>query len=198
MKNMEKSEIRRQMKQLRRELTDAEILKRSQVICESVLKMDEFKKAKELFVYMDCKGEVSTKPLIRKALSRGMKVAAPKVLSSDHEDCEMAYYYIRSLKDVALGYYNIPEPVTDRIADTEDALLIVPGVGFDRNCNRCGYGQGFYDRYLHAHPHHPTVALAFDFQIVDFIPANNTDIRPQILVTESAVYPAGEKEIDVK
>ncbi len=185
---MEKSEIRRQMKKLRRELSDAEILSRSQAICSRLMRLPIFEHAKELFVYLDCKGEVSTRPLIEEAWRRNWKLAAPRVLSRGFEPPQMAFYYISSYEEIAPGYYGIPEPVTEEKAETEDALLVVPGVGFDKSCSRCGYGEGFYDCYLREHPHHPSVALAFDFQIVDQVPAGPLDVRPQILITESAVY----------
>ncbi|MCD7745896.1 MAG: 5-formyltetrahydrofolate cyclo-ligase [Lachnospiraceae bacterium] len=201
---MEKSEIRRMVKERRRELPEMVLLEKSRRICETVIAFDAFQLADEIFVYMDCKGEVSTKPLIEEGWRLGKKVAAPKVEGED-----MRYYYISSYEDVADGYFHVPEPVTGRLAeenskDTERAseatdltshdepdcprvLLIVPGVGFDRRRNRCGYGKGFYDRYLAAHPEYKTVALAFDFQIVDEVSVRPEDIRPQILVTESRV-----------
>ena len=86
------------------------------------------------------------------------------------------------------GYFEIPEPTTGVPAEDEEAILIVPGVAFDRNRHRAGYGQGFYDRYLEKHPHHKTVAVAFDFQIVDEVPSEPTDICPQMVITESEIY----------
>lgn len=201
---MEKSEIRRMVKERRRELPEEVLLEKSRRICETVMGFDAFRLAEEVFVYMDCKGEVSTKPLIEEAWRLGKQVAAPKVEGED-----MQYYYISSFEDVADGYFHVPEPVTGCLADGKAAdedrsgesadlirphepegprvLLIVPGVGFDKTRNRCGYGKGFYDRYLAAHPEVTTVALAFDFQIMDDVPVRPEDIRPQILVTESRV-----------
>ncbi|MCD8016170.1 MAG: 5-formyltetrahydrofolate cyclo-ligase [Lachnospiraceae bacterium] len=214
---MEKNEIRRMVKGRRRELPEMVLLDKSRRICEIVMGFDTFRLADEIFVYMDCKGEVSTKLLMEEAWRLGKKVAAPKVEGED-----MRYYYISSFEDVANGYFHVPEPITGQLADNgasdserlnsyksseqieqddserlqvkdlpeeqkKRVLLIVPGVGFDRNRNRCGYGKGFYDRYLAAHPDYATVALAFDFQIVDEVPVRAEDIRPQVLVTESQV-----------
>ncbi|MCC8065840.1 MAG: 5-formyltetrahydrofolate cyclo-ligase [Clostridiales bacterium] len=180
---MEKRDIRKMVKERRKELPEAELTRRSQIICDAVCSLPEFQSAGEIYVYMDCKGEVSTKPLIETAWRLGKKVAAPKVEGED-----MTYYYISSYADVADGYFHVPEPNTGKAASGEDALLIVPGVGFDANRNRCGYGKGFYDRYLALHPHHVTVAVAFDFQIVDEIPVRLEDIRPDYLITESGFY----------
>jgi len=174
------------VKERRRELSGAVLREKSAAICAAVMELPEFQAADEVFVYMDCKGEVSTKPLIEEAWRLGKKVAAPKVEGED-----MSYYYILSYQDVEEGYFHVPEPKMDKPAvgkSAEKALLIVPGVGFDAERNRCGYGKGFYDRYLAAHPEHVTVALAFDFQIVDEVPTRPEDIRPMMLVTESRIF----------
>ena len=62
--------------------------------------------------------------------------------------------------------------------------MIMPGVAFDRKNHRVGYGGGFYDRFLEKHPLIRTVAVAFDFQILDQVPTEPTDIFPQIIITE--------------
>ncbi|MCD7820493.1 MAG: 5-formyltetrahydrofolate cyclo-ligase [Lachnospiraceae bacterium] len=170
------------VKERRKGLPEAFLTEKSRKICDAVLKLPDFQNAETIYVYMDCKGEVSTKPLIEAAWRLGKKVAAPKVEGED-----MSYYYITSYADIADGYFHVPEPVTKELAEDEEAFLLVPGVGFDLNRNRCGYGKGFYDRYLAAHTRHVTAAIAFDFQIVDEIPVRPEDIRPMYLFTESRI-----------
>ncbi len=182
-KNMEKKDIRKLVFSRRKELSPEVLNEKSRVICEKILQMEEFQKASCVYVYMDCKGEVSTKLLIETAWKLGKKVAAPKVHGED-----MTYYYISSYDDVAPGYYDIPEPVTAQAADDENALLIVPGVGFDSMRHRCGYGKGFYDRYLSVHTDHPTVAVAFEFQMMEEVPGDKHDIFPQYLITEERFF----------
>lgn len=181
---MEKKEIRKLVFSRRKELSVAVLDEKSNVICERILQMNEFQKAKTVYVYMDCKGEVSTKPLIEAVWKTGKKVAAPRVSGE-----VMDYYYISSYEDVAPGYYDIPEPVSSaQPADDEEALLIVPGVGFDANRHRCGYGKGFYDRYLSEHTKHTTIAVAFELQMMDEVPTWEHDILPQYLVTEQRFF----------
>lgn len=155
----------------------------SGMICERLIQTEVFQNASAVYVYMDCKGEVSTKPLLEAAWRMGKRTAAPLVLGPGR----MEYYYIESMEDVAPGYYDIPEPTTGRQAKEEQPLLIVPGVAFDRKLHRCGYGGGFYDRYLAAHPEYPTIAVAFEFQLVDQVPSGEFDIRPQMLITEREI-----------
>lgn len=181
---MEKKEIRKLIYQRRKEANPAELTKNSAQICEKLMKTEVFQNADAVYVYMDCKGEVSTKPILEECWKLGKRTAAPRVTGPG----TMLYYYISSYQDVAPGYYDIPEPVTKEEANDETALIIVPGVAFDKNHHRCGYGQGFYDRYLAAHPKCPTIAIAFDFQIVDEVPANEFDIFPQLLITEKETF----------
>ncbi len=181
---MEKKEIRKSTFASRKALSEEVLVKNSEIICNKIIAMDAYKNADTIYVYMDCKGEVSMKPLLLDAWVKGKKTCAPRVTGKG----EMKYYYITSYDDLAPGYYDIPEPVTEIEGDDENALLIVPGVGFDKKRHRCGYGQGFYDRYLCAHKQHVTVAVAFDFQIYPSVPFDEFDQIPDCLVTESAVY----------
>lgn len=182
-RNMEKKEIRKYVLGRRREMTQEECAEKSARICRKIIEMEAFQKAACIYVYMDFNGEVSTKPLIEEAWRMGKRVAAPKVFAED-----MRYFFIRSYEDVKPGYFGVPEPSGEADeASCEDALLIVPGVGFDENRHRCGYGKGFYDRYLSVHTKHETIAVAFEFQIVDEVPADRHDVFPQILVTEERV-----------
>ena len=141
--------------------------------------MEAFQKASCLYTYIDCKGEASTRLLMEEAWKLGKRVAAPKVHGED-----MDYFYIRSMEDLEPGYFQIPEPKEGLAkAEEEDALVIVPGVAFDSHLHRCGYGKGFYDRYLKAHPHHTAIAIALEFQVVEEVPSEQFDVCPDMLVT---------------
>lgn len=183
---MEKKDIRKQIFAARKAAKTDFVEQQSSIICDKIMALPRFQAAKCIYVYMDYNKEASTQRLIEEAWKLGKRVAAPKVFGE-----EMRYYYILSYEDVEPGYFGIPEPSMERglkEACEEDALLIVPGVAFDAKCHRCGYGKGFYDRYLSRHPKHPTVAIALDFQIVDHVPADKYDICPQMLITPSAEY----------
>ena len=70
----------------------------------------------------------------------------------------------------------------------QEALMIMPGVAFDRQNHRVGYGGGFYDRFLEKHPYITRVAVAFEFQMMSEVPVEPTDISPEIIVTEKEIY----------
>ena len=104
----------------------------------------------------------------------------------------MEFFHIENFGQLHPGTMGILEPEEGALADGADALVIMPGVAFDRDRRRIGYGGGYYDRYLAAHPCLPTMAVAFDCQVLDEVPYDEYDIRPQILVTETSVYEDGK------
>jgi len=69
-------------------------------------------------------------------------------------------------------------------------LVIVPGVVFDKNLNRIGFGKGYYDKILNRlKPSAKKVALAHDFQVLEDIPAEEHDVKMDMIITEKNIYP---------
>ena len=146
--------------------------------------LSQFQKAACVYAYVDYNKEVCTREIIEKAWEMGKRVAVPKVTGPG----TMKYYYLESFEQLKPGYFQIPEPGPGgKEAEEEDAFLIVPGVAFDENRHRAGYGQGFYDRNIASHRKHPTAAVAFEFQIVKEVPAEATDVFPDLVITEKRV-----------
>jgi len=184
---MEKKDIRKEIKALRAAHTDEEIHAMSQNALKQFTALPEYREAKVIYAYMDCKHEVETRELIRAAWADNKRVAVPKVLGQ-----EMKFFYITSFEqDLEDGYFGIQEPREKNPAEEEDALLLMPGVAFDEERHRVGYGGGFYDRFLEDHPELVTVALAFEFQVKPEVPYEDFDIRPSKIVTEKRVIGEG-------
>lgn len=179
----EKKRIRKEIKDLRRSCTDGQIHEMSLAACQQFLSLPEYQEADVVYAYMDCKHEVETRDIIRAAWKAGKKVAVPKVQGE-----RMQFYYIQSLEeDLEDGYFGIQEPKEIHPAKETKALLMMPGVAFDEDRHRVGYGGGFYDRFLEEHPEMITVALAFEFQVKPEVPYEVFDIRPAKIVTEKRV-----------
>ena len=89
----------------------------------------------------------------------------------------MRFIYITDMSQVEKGYAGIPEPIADEpIANDPKALVLMPGLAFDPQGHRIGYGGGFYDRFLESEPNHPTVALCYAFQLLDRLDTEEHDI----------------------
>ena len=138
-----------------------------------------YQAARSLYGYLSYNQEVRTAAILRRAQQDGKRVAVPKVFGD-----EMKFLWLDDLSAVAPGAYNIPEPVADGPeADDETALVLMPGLAFDPEGHRCGYGGGFYDKYLAAHPKHVTLALCYGFQMFSHLDTDAFDIPVQYVIS---------------
>ena len=175
---MDKKELRSQIRQQKRAMTEEAIVEASARLGELFLACPEYKAAKTIYGYLPYNQEVRTIPMLERALADGKRVAVPKVYGE-----EMKFIYLDDLSQVEIGYCNIPEPIADEpIADDPTALVLMPGLAFDEKGNRMGYGGGFYDKFLAAEPNHPTVALCYEFQIVKDLPTEEFDIPVDLVL----------------
>ena len=169
---MNKQELRRTIREQKRAMTNEEIEARSAKLAELFLQSEAYRNAKTIYGYLPYNQEVRTVPMLEQALKDGKRVAVPKCYGD-----EMKFIYMDDLSKVEKGYANIPEPVADEpVADDKTALVLMPGLAFDPQGHRIGYGGGFYDRFLADEPDHPTLALCYGFQMVDHLETEEFDI----------------------
>lgn len=169
---MDKKELRRSIREKKRAMTEAEIEARSAKLAELFFQSEAYKSAKTIYGYLPYNQEVRTVPMLEQALRDGKRVAVPKVCGE-----EMKFLLLEDLSKVEKGYAGIPEPIADGpVADDKTALVLMPGLAFDPQGHRIGYGGGFYDRFLAAEPNHPTLALCYDFQLLPELETEAHDI----------------------
>lgn len=169
---MNKQELRKSIREQKRAMTVEEIERRSAALLEKFCASREYRRAKTIYGYLPYNQEVRTVPILEQALRDGKRVAVPKVYGD-----EMKFLYLDDLNAVAKGYSGIPEPIADEPeADDETALVLMPGLAFDPQGHRIGYGGGFYDKFLAREPGHPTVALCYSFQVLEHLETEEFDI----------------------
>lgn len=169
---MDKKELRRQIREQKRAMTEAEIIRRSEALAVKFAASEAYKNAKTIYGYLPYNQEVRTVPMLEQAIRDGKRVAVPKVYGD-----EMKFLYLDNMTQVAKGYAGIPEPIADEpVADDTTALVLMPGLAFDPQGHRIGYGGGFYDKFLAAEPEHPTLALCYDFQLLPSLETEEHDI----------------------
>lgn len=169
---MDKKELRRSIRERKRAMTEEEIVSRSEKLGVLFAQSEAYKNAKTIYGYLPYNQEVRTVPMLEQALKDGKKVAVPKVYGD-----EMKFLYLDDLTKVSKGYAGIPEPIADGpVADDETALVLMPGLAFDPQGHRIGYGGGFYDKFLAAEPNHPTLALCYEFQMLPELHTEEHDI----------------------
>ena len=169
---MDKKELRRQIREQKRAMTEAQIVAASQRLGELFRNCPQYQAAKTIYGYLPYNQEVRTVPMLEQAMKDGKRVAVPKCYGD-----QMRFIYMDDLSKVEKGYANIPEPIADEpVADDRTALVLMPGLAFTTDGKRMGYGGGFYDKFLASEPDHPTVALCYAFQMVEDLPTNEYDI----------------------
>ena len=169
---MDKKQLRRMIRERKRAMTEAEIQSRSEALAQLLYASEAYRNAKTIYGYLPYNQEVRTVPMLEQALRDGKQVAVPKVFGD-----EMKFLYLQDLTQVAKGYAGIPEPIADEpVAEDETALVLMPGLAFDPQGHRIGYGGGFYDKFLSREPNHPTLALCYEFQMVEHLETEEFDI----------------------
>ncbi len=152
-------------------------------ITERVLALDAYRECGTLFCFVSQPIECDTHSLIETALSEGRRVAVPKCLS---DSGEMDFYYINSLAELKKGFYGLLEPdpeTAERATDYSRGLCIVPGLCFDYQGYRIGFGKGYYDRFLSVF-NGVTVGVCYTKCVRSEVPHGIYDRAADILVTE--------------
>ncbi len=184
-----KTAIRKQAHENRRQQPEKDAV--SERIVRRFMDLPEYEKAGTIMFYVDVRDEVRTRQALPEALASGKRIVVPYCL-----DGELELFWLENMDELELGMYRILEPKVElrdvaakRLTPTDLDLVMVPGVAFDRNGGRTGHGKGYYDKLLqHARKDAPLVALSFECQLFEEIPAESHDIFMDKVVTEDVVY----------
>jgi 5-formyltetrahydrofolate cyclo-ligase len=180
---MDKKEIRAYIKNKKAFLTEKEIRELSDIIKGKLETEFAYSNCSHLFCYVSFNQEVLTTNIIIEAMAKSKKIAVPKIVKN-----EMKFFYIESLEDLQPGTLGILEPVSGEEAipsNNNTNLILVPGLAFDKNKNRIGYGKGYYDQFFEKYSKVPMtkIALAYDFQVLEQIPHETFDIKVDKVLT---------------
>ncbi len=178
-----KSEAREIAKTARNSLNPNDVLEHSVHIFEKIRCMESYQNCDTILVYADYNHEVMTGDFIDRALEDGKRMALPRVEKSGIMD----FFYIESRTDLVTGKFGISEPIGNQKfspIDSQSVIMIMPGVAFDEECQRVGYGGGYYDRYLMRYPKIQTIAVCHEVQLMKEIITEEYDICPDVLITE--------------
>ena len=173
---MNKEELRREILAKRKAMASPAL---SAAICQRASRLPVFCKASTVMLYYSAHSEVDTSLLFALSEKAGKKICAPRVL--DEATMEAAYVDEGGLQR---GNFGIWEP-TGKVAKNID-LVIVPGVVFDKQGHRIGYGKGYYDRFLRDRKV-ATLGLAYACQVVPEIPAEPHDVKLDMIITEDGI-----------
>lgn len=186
----EKQRLRKEMSGRRNRLTAEEICRKSGQIFDRLTTLDIYRDAEIIYSYGSFRSEVRTWEFHRRVLADHKILALPKVISRT----AMEFYHIRHPDELVRGYMGIMEPgekcpvISPSDIKNERCLMLLPGLAFDREFSRLGYGGGYYDRYLaekQSTARH--CGIAFDFQLLNRIPKEPLDHPVDMILTESCL-----------
>lgn len=158
-------------------------------VCVMLRMLDVYRKASLVLAYVPFHEEIDTTPIIRNAFKDGKRVALP-VLGAD---TKLRFYEITSLAQVKRSGRGLMEPPTPDaqplgLEDFLGSVCLVPGLVFDGEGYRVGYGAGYYDEFLQFYPGHK-VGLVRSVQVSSNpLPHDDHDIAVDVLVTEGSVW----------
>lgn len=170
-----KSQIREHMKRWRADLAPEDRAGLSQQIFEKASTL--FEPGKHVLVFVPMDDEVDTRSFFLMCPN----LSVPKVLDKKKM---IAVSYDG---EMAKSSFGVMEPISDKEALGIE-VAIVPGLAFDKRGNRIGYGAGYYDRFLSAHPNILKIGVCYDFQVIEGISPTPTDVPMNYVVTEQAIY----------
>ena len=177
-----KNQLKQSVLEKRNSLPKEEILDISNKIKNNLFNLDSYKKSKTIMFFVSFNSEVHTHEMI-KAVFKDKTVVIPKV---EHHEIEPSV--IIDFDNLMAGQFGILEPIEAmKIAYKNIDLVLVPGIVFDKEGHRIGYGFGYYDKFLRKVPKALKIGLCFDFQLVDKVPREEHDVPVDLIVTEKGV-----------
>ena len=149
-----------------------------QDICDSLKTLVTLKKSTVVHAYLPMKGEIDISPFLKWLLVQGVKVICPKVLPKR----QLVNIELQSYGSFEVGPFNTYHPAGNVVYEGKIDLVVMPGLAFDQNKNRLGYGGGYYDRFLSKHPESFLAAILYPFQLVEKVPVEEHDVKMNKLI----------------
>lgn len=177
----EKQRSRRLFSAVRDTMTPQERAAADAAILTHLVNSALYRDAELLLTYVSIRSEADTRSIIAHALAHDKRVAVPRC-----EGTQMTFHLIPALSALQPGAFGVPEPdpaACPPIDPPAGTLCLIPGLSFDRLGGRLGYGAGFYDRYLAAHPV-TRLGLCAERCVAAAVPLEATDQRMHLLLTE--------------
>jgi len=138
------------------------------------------KKFSKVLSFFSLKSEIDLKEL-NNFLLKERKLLLPKV-----EDQTISPYHVLNNEDLLKGSFNIFEPnplKCKKVSLNQDDLILVPGLGFDLNLNRIGYGYAHFDQFLKDKKKIKKIGIGYKEQLLTWsIPSENHDVKLNMLL----------------
>ncbi len=180
----EKKKLRAGFRLLRNSFSEEERKVSDRAMQKKLFSLHQYGLADTVLTYVSKDTEPDTIRIIQKAWRDGKRVAVPRCIDGT---CEMAFYYLTSLKQLSEGSFGVLEPLPSQCqlfeGNGKGSICIVPGMAFDCEGYRLGYGKGYYDRFLSGYEGF-TVGVCYSKCVKWSLPRSKYDKPVDMLVTE--------------
>jgi 5-formyltetrahydrofolate cyclo-ligase len=147
-------------------------------ICSQLQQLIEQRKCKTVHAYIPMGSEIDIQPLLKWMLQKQIKVVTPKTLRNR----KLQHLVLNSLDALEIGLFGTSHPSNSKEYKGTYDFIIVPGLAFDDNNYRLGYGGGYYDTFLAEHPNAFKVGVGYAFQKLKTIPKETHDACLDLVV----------------
>jgi len=181
--NNEKQIWRRKCLKMRAEICAETSNKRNkdEAIFRRAVQLPKFESSETVFLYASKPEETDTFQLIEYGLKAGKKICLPRCQT---EETNLTFYQIKTLEDLEKSHFGVYEPIVPRCEKIETAdICFVPGVAFDRQGYRIGYGKGYYDRFLKGKNMYK-VGLCYNSLLFEKLPTGQYDEAVNEILTD--------------
>lgn len=173
---MKKEFLRKKYKEKRDNIKNK--VTKDNLIYQKVINNKDILSSKTLLIYISINSEIDTIKIINYFLNT-KNIAVPKIIDND-----MFFCYVTNLNELTSGKYNIPEPTNENIVtDFDNAICIVPGICYDKENYRIGYGKGYYDRFLSKNKI-KTIGLCYKECMIEKIDNDKYDYKIDEVITD--------------
>ena len=188
----QKRSLRRAMDNQRSQLPAVDRVRASREACDRLLDLPELRALTArggcLAGFVAVRSELDPAPALSEARRQGARVAFPRI---DDGAGPRLRFHVADESELRPGRFGIPAPGPEQteVALTDIDLVLVPGLAFDADGGRLGFGGGYYDELLETAPvERPwVVGFGYDFQVVDGCPTEPRDQRVDCVVTDARV-----------
>ena len=186
-----KTALRKQYKQIRNQLTLAQVQNNSEKIATQLFETAFWKNSTVVMLYLSFQSEVMTDMIYQRGWQEGKTMLMPICSTQDGIMIMSKVTSFAQLEQNRYGIRELPETLQQIVAPETIDLCLIPGIVFDNYGNRLGFGAGYYDRYLaKISPQVPRIALAHSCQIYDgILPTDQYDLPMHYMLTEYGLEP---------
>jgi 5-formyltetrahydrofolate cyclo-ligase len=193
-----KNQLRKRIIAERSAMPEHVRVQKSELICQRAIEhikgriAHESRKEYVVYAYIPFRAELNVLPIVEWCWKNGVRVAVPRVMSIERQ---LQFHYISQYEDLQPQQpWGIMEPSADAPSvesTSHSGCILIPGVAFDVNKARLGYGGGFYDKFLHStlngEGRFYRLALAYDLQLVFEVPCEAHDLAVDRVITETII-----------